>query len=268
MVLKFLRSARAMAASPSHFVPEGERVYAVGDIHGCIDPLNELLGRIREDDERRGPADTRLIFLGDLIDRGPSSSAVVDRLLCLREGRYRTDFLLGNHEEIFLKALGGDLRALRFLLKIGGRETILSYGFSIEEYHELDFDELLEKLIERVPAEHVAFLKSFENWVDVGDYRFVHAGIRPGVPLEEQTGAEFRWIREEFLRCRDPHDKMIVHGHTISEEVDERSNRIGIDTGAYRTGRLTAMGLEGGERWFLQTSADAVSEAREAAPAR
>jgi serine/threonine protein phosphatase 1 len=267
MVLNFLRRSRTKEA-PLHFVPEGERVYAIGDIHGRIDLLDDILDRIAEDDRARGRAITCLVFLGDLIDRGPDSSAVVDRLLRLREGPYRTHFLLGNHEEVFLKVLGGDLRALRFLLKIGGRETILSYGFSIEEYHELDFDELLQKLIERVPPEHHAFLKSFENWADIGDYRFVHAGVRPGVPVEEQTGAEFRWIREEFLRCRDPHDKMIVHGHTISEEVDERSNRIGIDTGAYRTGRLTAMGLEGGERWFLQTSADAASEAREAAPAR
>ncbi len=108
-------------------------------------------------------------------------------------------------------------------------------------------------LAECVPADHVAFLESFQDWVDKGDYRFVHAGVRPGVAIEEQSATDLRWIRDAFLLHRDDHGKMIVHGHSITTEVDVCSNRIGIDTGAYTTGRLTAIGLEGAERWFLST---------------
>lgn len=233
-------------------VPEGVRVYAVGDIHGRLDLLDALLARIDEDDAARPAVRTELIFLGDLVDRGPDSAGVVERLMGLKEtGRVR--YLMGNHEEVFLRAVGGDSRALRFLLRIGGRETLLSYGISAQEYRDLDYDELMPVLQARVPAAHVAFLSAFENWIEMGDYLFVHAGLRPGIALEEQQASDLCWIRDDFLKHRDSFGRMVVHGHSITEDIDIRANRIGIDTGAFATGRLTAIGLEGGERWFLST---------------
>lgn len=249
------RLLKLASAKPSrvHAVPDGARIYAVGDIHGRLDLLDRLLGDIFADHERRGAGDVRLIFLGDLVDRGPDSRGVVDRLLALSQGAVPVRFLKGNHEEVFLRAVGGDLKALRFLLRIGGRATIMSYGFNEAEYAALDFEALAARLAERVPAEHVAFLSAFEDMIEVGDYLFVHAGIRPGVDFAEQKASDLRWIRDDFLDCRDDHGKLVVHGHSITDEVDVRPNRIGIDTGAFDSGQLTAIGLEGTERWFLST---------------
>lgn len=252
MVLKLLRRAIEPAPPPAR-VPAGTRVYAIGDIHGRLDLLDQLLFRIEADDRTRGGAKSQLVFLGDLVDRGPNSAGVVQRALELKQSGGAVRFLMGNHEEVFLKTLAGSLEALRFFVKIGGRATVLSYGFDEADYNRLRFEELLPELIARVPQEHVAFLKSFEDRIAIGDYLFVHAGIRPRVPIEEQTGGDLRWIRSEFLDFRGDHGAIVVHGHTITDEVEERPNRIGIDTGAFASGRLTALGLEGGERWYLNT---------------
>jgi serine/threonine protein phosphatase 1 len=233
-------------------VPDGMRVYAIGDIHGRLDLLDRLLAMIDEDDDARGAARTELIFLGDLVDRGPDSVGVIERLMALRDRR-PVRYLIGNHEEVFLRAVAGDLRALRFLVRIGGRETLFSYGISETEYRDLDYDVLLALLREKVPPAHVAFLSAFETWIEVGDYLFVHAGIRPGVAVEDQKTSDLCWIREDFLRHRDSFGKMVVHGHSITEDIDERPNRIGIDTGAFASGRLTAIGLERDQRWYLST---------------
>ena len=233
-------------------IPDGRRVYAVGDIHGRLDLVDRLLGLIDADDRNRGPAETQLIFLGDLVDRGPDSRGVVERLMALRQTR-PVRFLRGNHEEVFLNTLAGDLRALRFLIRIGGRETLLSYGITAEQYRELDYDELMALVRLKVPSSHVAFLDSFEDWIEIGDYLFVHAGIRPGVALAEQKASDLCWIRDDFLRHRDSFGKMVVHGHSITEDIDERANRIGIDTGAFASGRLTAIGLQDDARWYLST---------------
>ncbi|MBX9860451.1 MAG: serine/threonine protein phosphatase [Sphingomonas sp.] len=235
-------------------VPDGVRVYAIGDIHGRADLLNRLLDRMMEDDAGRAVADQHLIFLGDLIDRGPDSAAVIERAIAIREALPNSRFLMGNHEEVFLKALEGDEKAMRLFCRIGGRETILSYGMSEAEYACLDYAELIEWVIRTVPARHQRFLESFEDMVIVGDYAFVHAGIRPQVPLDQQQQSDLRWIRDLFLNFSGPHDRIIVHGHTISESVEERSNRIGIDTGAYMTGRLSAMGFEGATRWSIEAA--------------
>lgn len=234
-------------------VPAGRRVYAVGDIHGRLDLLERLLGAIETDSAARGAAEVLVVFLGDLVDRGPDSRGVVERLMAYRDGPVNTRFLMGNHEEVFLRALDGDTKALKFLVRIGGRATILSYGIAEEEYQRLDFDQLSEALRACVPAEHIAFLSGFEEWVEVGDYLFVHAGVRPGIDLERQRVSDLRWIRDDFLLHRDDFGKMVVHGHSITEDADIRGNRIGIDTGAFQSGRLTAIGLEGTERWFLST---------------
>jgi serine/threonine protein phosphatase 1 len=178
---------------------------------------------------------------------------VVERLLALARGGGKVRFLMGNHEEVFVRAARGDAKALRFLTRIGGRETLYSYGISPEQYRDVDYEELAELLARNVPAEHVEFLSRFESWIEIGDYVFVHAGVRPGVAMEDQSRGDLCWIREEFLGHRGHFDKMVIHGHSITGEADERPNRIGIDTGAYASGRLTAIGLEGGERWFLST---------------
>ncbi|WP_404338119.1 metallophosphoesterase family protein [Sphingomonas sp. MMS12-HWE2-04] len=245
--------SRRAPRGPKGSLPAGERIYAIGDIHGRLDLLDELLASIRADNLARGTNSGRIIFLGDLIDRGPQSAHVVARALEIKSDLPDTQFLMGNHEEVFLKALHGDLKALSFFARIGGRETILSYGLSDEEYRDADYPELLELLRARVPAEHIAFLESFEDLIVAGDYAFVHAGIRPGEPLALQKPGDLRWIRNEFLNHRAGFEKIIVHGHTITEEIDVQENRIGLDTGAYASGKLTAMGFEGTERWVLST---------------
>lgn len=240
-------------APRAHSVPDGRRVYAVGDIHGRRDLLDALLDAIGADNAGRGPAETLVVFLGDLVDRGPDSRGVVDRLIAYSQGPVAARFLMGNHEEVFLRAVAGDLKALKFLIRIGGRATILSYGIGEAEYQSLDFEGLAAALQERVPPEHIAFLSAFEEWVEAGDYLFVHAGLRPGVELGAQRASDLRWIRDDFLLHRESFGKLVVHGHSITSGVDLRPNRIGIDTGAYESGKLTAIGLEGAERWFLST---------------
>lgn len=256
MITKFFRSKFPGSGSRSatqSTIPEGQRVYAVGDIHGCADLLDDLIAQIEADDEARGAADTTIIFLGDIVDRGPASAGVIDRLMALAAVRPNVRFLLGNHEEIFLGALDGEPKALRLFCRIGGRETVLSYGMDPAEYERLDYEELVHRLDQLVPAAHRAFLGRFEDMITIGDYAFVHAGVRPGTRLDEQKSADLRWIRDPFLDHRSALDKMIVHGHTVTEEVEPKTHRIGIDTGAYATGRLTALGLEGNSTWLLQT---------------
>ena len=252
MVIRAFSSLFRSAEPEPCRIPDGRRVYAIGDIHGRSDLFDRLLGLIEEDERERGPAATEIVLLGDLIDRGPDSKGVVDRAMALARTR-PTRCLMGNHEEVFLRAVEGDARALRFLGRIGGRETLLSYGVSDRDYRELDHDALTALLRRQVPREHVDFLSGFESWVEIGDYLFVHAGIRPHVALEEQARSDLCWIRDEFLDHRESFGRMVVHGHSITDRVDLRPNRIGIDTGAYASDRLTAIGVEGGERWFLST---------------
>lgn len=236
-------------------VPAGQRVYAIGDIHGRRDLLDRLLAMIRQDDAAREPADTTLVFLGDYVDRGPASAEVVERLrqLAGEAGATQVHFLAGNHEEIFLLALAGDERATRLFCRVGGRETALSYGIPATDYERMSYAEVSGRLQAIVPGEHRAFLSGLEDLVVIGDYAFVHAGIRPGVALEEQRQEDLRWIREPFLGHRGRLAKLIVHGHTISDEVEMLPHRIGVDTGAFQSGRLTAIGLEDADRWLLQT---------------
>ena len=234
-------------------MPPGERVYAVGDVHGCLEQLDRLLALIEADDTARGQAETTLIFIGDLVDRGPASAQVIERLLLLSKRRANLRFLAGNHEEIFQRALDGEDKALRLFCRIGGRETALSYGLTADDYDRMDYSELAAALQRHVPAEHRVFLERMEDSIVVGDYMFVHAGVHPGTDLEQQNISDLRWIRSPFLDHGRPLAKMVVHGHTIAEDLDVHPHRIGIDTGAYATGRLTALGLEGEESWRLQT---------------
>ena len=253
MILSRLFAKKSPEPVADHRIPEGQRVYAIGDIHGRADLFDDLIGRIAADNAERGPAETTVILLGDLVDRGPDSRGVVDRAMKLKDEFASVRWLMGNHEEVFLTALGGDPQHVRYFVRIGGGPTIQSYGLTGQDYDTATFEEVAEKLPNLVPAEHVRFIAASEDLIDIGDYRFVHAGIKPGVAAEEQKPSDLRWIRAEFLDDSRMHDKMVVHGHTIVDEVEEYANRIAIDTGAYSSGRLTALGLEGAERWTLQT---------------
>ena len=241
---------------PFRSVPAGRRIYAIGDVHGRLDLLDALLARIDEDNASRADARTELIFLGDLVDRGPDSAGVIDRIIRLAEEWPHVRVLMGNHEEVFLHVLEGGIEALRLFTRIGGRETILSYGVAETDYDRADYPALSALVREAVPQTHLAFLRETEDVIEIGDYVFVHAGVRPGVRFAEQRAADLRWIRNRFLQHEGDFGKMVVHGHSISDEAVVRPNRIGIDTGAFETGRLTALALEGADRWFLATVPD------------
>lgn len=249
MLSKLARLVRPGVNASFPAVPDGRRIYAIGDVHGRLDLLRELAVAIEADDAGREPAQTTVILLGDLIDRGPDSAGVI---AFVRDWKERRDVrvLMANHEQMLLSALESK-DTLRDYMRYGGREMLLSYGVDPEAYDAATNGELMVMLSQVVPKEDLDFIRGFESWIEIGDYLFVHAGIRPGVPLEEQSGREFFWIREPFLSHRKRHAHMVVHGHTITESVDERSNRIGIDTGAYGSGRLTAVALEKAERRFI-----------------
>jgi len=233
-------------------VPAGTRVYAIGDIHGCLAELKSLVERIRAD-SAGFDGDVTLVFVGDFIDRGPASAGVIDYLIAGDlPGRHQR-FLMGNHEEAMIEVMHGDGESLNGWLRYGGMQTLESYGIDRAEVLKLGVD-LPRRLREVVPQAHVDFLSALEDQVRIGDYLFVHAGIRPGTPLHEQEQFDLRWIRDEFLEDDETdHGVMVVHGHTIAAEPELRRNRIGIDTGCFSSGRLTAVVLEGEERRFLST---------------
>ena len=248
----------AMADGPAvAAVPAGTRVYAVGDVHGRLDLFNALVDAIEADDAaacaRHGPAETTVVLLGDLIDRGPDSAGVLGLAREWRNHR-RVRILCGNHEEMMLQSFD-NIEVLRHFLRHGGRETVLSFGVDEATYAEATFEEVQAMMREVVPQAAIDFIASFEDVVRIGDYAFVHAGIRPGAPLEAQRQSDLRWIRESFLASAAPHEAVIVHGHTITEAVDLRPNRIGIDTGAYLSGVLTALCLEGSTRRLIEARA-------------
>ncbi|MEA3034969.1 MAG: serine/threonine protein phosphatase 1 [Sphingomonadales bacterium] len=232
----------------------GARAYAVGDIHGRLDLLDRLLARVEADIAARPPKRNYIVFLGDLIDRGPDSAAVVERLRHYRPRHARPVFLAGNHEEVLLEILAGRADIIPDWIKFGGAECAASYGVDVDRMRRLPEEEALALLRVHVPRGHVEFLESFGDTFSFGDYLFVHAGIRPGIGLDEQERRDLRWIREPFLSDAKEHGFVVVHGHTIVAGVEERPNRIGIDTGAYRSGILTALAVEDEERWYLSTA--------------
>lgn len=232
---------------------KGYRAYIVGDIHGRVDLLENLLAKIHAELQKRPARKALLVFVGDLIDRGPSSAQVVERLRTYRRQGIKPVFLLGNHEEVLLRIVGGDASPVQSWLQFGGLQCLESYGVEPAKVRGRTGDEIVGLVRAAVPPAHVTFLQGFADSCRFGDYLFVHAGIRPGVELEEQSQSDLRWIREPFLFDESDHGFVVVHGHTISTEVEERHNRIGIDTGAYRTGILTALGIEGTNRWLIDT---------------
>ena len=229
------------------------RAYVIGDIHGRLDLLEALLAKIHLELEQRPANRTLLVFVGDLIDRGPSSAQVIERLRTYRKEAVQPVFILGNHEEVLLRIVGGEAGLVPSWLQFGGLECLQSYGIDPDRVRGRLPERIVELVGEAVPANHISFLESFNDSCRFGDYLFVHAGIRPGIALDQQVQSDLRWIRAPFLSDESDHGFVVVHGHTITPQVDERFNRIGIDTGAYRTGILSALAIEGEERWLLDT---------------
>lgn len=236
-------------------MPQGQLLYAIGDIHGRADLLAQLLRQIEADAARSDGVETRtLVFIGDYIDRGPESRRVVDLLLRELPPGFDVHFLKGNHEAIMLNFLD-DPSWLDQWLANGADETFISYGVDIARlvWERAEPETWRRAFLAALPEQHRRFFDTLELAVSFGDYLFVHAGIRPGVPLECQDPHDLVWIREEFLRTAEDFGKVVVHGHTTTTVPDIRPNRIGIDTGAFFTERLTALRLEDGSRRFVQT---------------
>jgi len=236
-------------------VPAGTRYYVIGDIHGRLDLFTALVDAIEVDDAAANPAETRIILLGDLVDRGPDSAGVIALARQLQKRR-NARILMGNHEEMFLQSFENP-ETLRHFLKHGGRETVLSYGLSRKQFGALTLDEVFAMLPELVPQSERDYIAAFEEIIIAGDYAFAHAGIDPARPINQQKRGDLLWIRDRFLNHDGPLAKVVVHGHTIFDRVMDCGNRIGIDTGAFRSGVLTALVLEDDQRRVMQAcSAD------------
>ena len=237
-------------------LPAGVVVYAVGDIHGRFDLLQDLLARIVDDAGRHVDIRRNLIFLGDYIARGPESRSVIEALLQDPLPGFTTIRLMGNHEEAFLAFLDGQTDGLDWLA-YGGLETLMSYGVSLRDLPRTEdaVGALRRSVAGSVPGSHVELLRRCALYQSVGDYLFVHAGVRPGVPLEKQVPADLLWIRDDFLRSKMPlPEQVVVHGHTICDFPQDRPHRINIDTGAFASGRLTSLVLRGRDRRFISTT--------------
>lgn len=238
---------------------EGRLVYVVGDIHGRYDLLTDLLDRVVADAGRDPHMRRPLLgFCGDYVDRGPDSQRVIASLVWLeRYAAFDCFFLVGNHEQMMLDWLEDPLAAYGWL-HVGGAETLASYGVALPEPDGGREAAIMARneLTDRLPASHLAFLRRLEEQRTIGDYLVVHAGVRPGVALARQAREDLIWIRDSFLASNADHGKIVVHGHSWSSDRPERrSNRIGIDTGAYDTGVLTAVRLDGASVDFIQARA-------------
>lgn len=237
---------------PNACLPAGIRVYAIGDIHGRADLLAELFGRI-DASRAHFPASKALhVFLGDYVDRGPSSRDVID-LLLERGRQYPAIYLKGNHESYLSNFLKNPEVFAEWRL-YGGLDTLLSYGLAPSLNPGARERVVLSSDLKRVlPAVHRDFFGSLTVSFTCGDFFFVHAGVRPGIALAKQHEEDLLWIREDFLLHEDAYEKLIVHGHTPVIEPDIRFNRINIDTGAYATGKLTCLALERDEMFFIRS---------------
>jgi len=231
----------------------GKRLYAIGDVHGCLDELRRLLSLIEADHAARPKRPCHIVFLGDLIDRGPASAGVVAELRRRPPGFADLHFIKGNHEEMMVRSLTGEPDQIAAWLSHGGQSCALSYGVDPSILAETDPCRLEHMLLGAIPEGDIRFLAGFLDQVRFGDYLLVHAGLRPGVAINAQSGHDLRWIRGEFLQSELRHEAVVVHGHTISEAVEIRPNRIGLDTGAYRTGILSALRIEEDQTSVLMT---------------
>ena len=247
----FSRFSRAIAAKPAAVAstPEGMRIYVIGDVHGRDDLLSDLAEQI-ERDCATAPREVITVLLGDYIDRGPESAAVVERLSA---NRFPTALraLRGNHEAMLLEFLD-NAKILESMAQVGGLETLNSYRVDVSQAMRGEgYEAARAALVAALPAAHRHFLEATELSAAIGDYFFCHAGVRPGTPLARQTAEDLMWMREGFLSCELPFGKIVVHGHTPVDSPEIKSNRINIDTGAFATSLLTCLVLEGEGRRFL-----------------
>ncbi|MBM3646079.1 MAG: serine/threonine protein phosphatase [Alphaproteobacteria bacterium] len=252
---------RPIAKPPPRGLPSlqpGHRAYVIGDIHGRADLLAELLAVIKADAMLRpGPGKNVIVYLGDFVDRGPQSREVIDLILSDPLPDFAEVRLLGNHDETLLRFLG-DPQIGPTWSSYGGDATLLSYGVRAKpRLRGLDrYEDMRRQLLELMPPEHVEFLQTLVLSCTAGDYLFVHAGVRPGVPIDRQAPADLLWIRDEFIESPQDFGAVVVHGHTPFQQPDVRYNRIGIDTNAFASGVLTCLILEGTDRHFLFTGAE------------
>jgi len=235
-------------------IPSGNRLYAIGDIHGRADLLQALLVLIEADARPHATVAKRLIYLGDYVDRGPDSKAVIDLVLDAAPPGFEVVTLMGNHEEMMHRFLD-DLSVARTWMMNGGDATLESYSVGAPSMFSGSgaFRRAQEEFGVRLPARHREFLDRLQVSHAAGDYLFVHAGVRPGVPLDRQTTDDLLWIRDEFLYSEADFGKIVVHGHSISLDAEFRPNRIGIDTGAYKSGQLSCLVLQDSSRYLLST---------------
>lgn len=232
-------------------LPPGQRVYAIGDIHGEADLLVSLLHAIREDSKQRDAASVTLVFLGDFIDRGKYSATLLKVFSLVSDVEVKV--LKGNHEAALVDVYRGDEEALAFWLRFGGRPTLEGLGIAIPTDERVNTAETLTQLRAVLDSRIIDWLDQLPHFWSLGDYYFTHAGIRPRVSLAQQDPDDLLWIREPFLSSKRRHEKVIVHGHTIEGDRPALGgNRIGIDTGAFENGCLTALGLEGDAQWLIQ----------------
>jgi len=248
-----LRELRVRGRRPS--LPAELRIYAIGDIHGRLDLLNELLARISSDIALRPTVRPLYVFLGDYIDRGTSSRETIDRLI--EHGKtHESVFLKGNHELIAIKCLS-DRGLFDQWLRLGGLETLVSYGVPAETLaNGKQIAELQSAFHGALPQAHFRFFRDLKNSFECGDFFFAHAGVKPNVELSRQKENDLLWIRGEFLTSKDDFGKIVVHGHTPTREIEVGPNRINIDTGAFATGCLSCLVLEGEELSVIDTSFD------------
>ncbi|MBK1620991.1 hypothetical protein CKO42_21710 [Lamprobacter modestohalophilus] len=254
-MLTWLQRPKQSKTLASAQTPPGVRIYAVGDIHGRADLLEQLQGQIEQDAARHPDKVRQLIYLGDYVDRGPQSREVLELLSRRRLPGVTSHCLLGNHDQAMRHFLRDPLTGA-YWLELGGLATLLSYGvgvWSADPVDPADPPEIAAALRAAMPSHHQAFLQDLELSRCVGDFFFVHAGIRPRIPIAQQQPQDLIWIREHFLSDTKPHPYVVVHGHNARAAIELCSNRIGIDTGAYATGRLSCLILDGATRMLIDT---------------
>ena len=251
----YLKSVFGVQAPSVARIPDGQRVYAIGDIHGCLDQLNKLHQLILDDacDALASDMTVTLVYLGDYIDRGPQSKRVIDCMVGDWPSGIDPVFLRGNHEATLLNFLD-DPNVLNAWRNFGGVETLHSYGVDVGLLREVGGLETIQgKFRALLPSDHLQFYQTLQTTAMIGDYFFVHAGVRPGVSLDQQKEEDLLWIRDEFLESNKFHGKVIVHGHSPQEQPEIWSNRINVDTGAYLTGKLTCLVLEGSDKRCIES---------------
>lgn len=254
MIAQFFRRRSPPPAPVVPEVPAGSRIYAIGDIHGCVDLLRTLHERIVADADAH-PAQRRVVvYLGDYIDRGMDSRAVIDLLLTDPLPDFERIHLKGNHEETLLQFIEDELVGPGWFA-YGGGATLYSYGVRPPDTPAdgAGLARARSEFAEKLPPEHLRFFRELALMHEEGGYLFVHAGLRPNVPIESQVADDLLWIRDEFLRSDANFGRFVVHGHSITDKPDIRANRIGVDTGAFASGRLTCLVLDGANRAFIAT---------------